>query len=846
MKKLLNKLLITIMIVILIFNFVLITPSKAVILDGGILMKPFSTFALLILDNIAFAITMAVGVMSNGAIDWLQDWGQDALNALQDSWATDESLINNAESTLETALEITGMGFLTMEDFFRGELEISNINIFNSMPSGNVIENIFDDTRNNENSVINAVKISVASWYYALRNIAAVGLLCALIYIAIRILLSTVAEDKAHYKDLLMDWVKAVCLVLFAHVLMMIILNVTESIVEILKGMTTRYSSIAWVRAKLIMDWNATQIMYVIMYGMLIYYTFCFAISYTKRFLYTMLLIIIAPIVALVYAFGKEGKEIFNKWLKEFTLNAFLQPYHMVIYTVLFGFVTSIAEQSNGLNSIYITIYSLIVLHFIKDAEKYYRALFGMGAGVAGIGQVDTGSKTVEKVVKKTTQVVSSIAKVGLSVAALAIPGGSVLNGAVNATQTAQAANAANTAQDLGNIANGFGGGNPPDPDGGPFGLPGPTDGPDGGPGGGPDNPNGGPGGGSFGLPGPTEGPNGGPGGPDDLGGGGNTFNIPNPDDLEYGENGNEGGETQNTRGQHLDVATLTAQNLESPLAEMYNLNAGDIHANDINANLANTQEAKEGMTKVEQTRMVIGGAVDAITGTNLGSTTAEAWNTANREYNYRTALGEDPQEARRNAAILGLDAAINGNDNTDGRQIYTVGQENTDTVISNMNSNARIGIESRDNSTKKLEAHQETIVQPAGASGGTVNITKGTSEAAMERMIKETLKDIPGLDGLPHGITDQIAVDVAQELEKSGMNDIDMSEFETLVKNAMKNLDIQVEGGSITNVENIANITEGGSENGTAGTSTIATASLEDRSSQTPDDTVSRITDGQ
>ena len=98
-------------------------------------MKPFSTFALLILDNIAFAITMAVGVMSNGGIDWLQDWGQDALNALQDSWATDESLINNADSTLETALEITGMGFLTMEDFFRGELEISNINIFNSMPS---------------------------------------------------------------------------------------------------------------------------------------------------------------------------------------------------------------------------------------------------------------------------------------------------------------------------------------------------------------------------------------------------------------------------------------------------------------------------------------------------------------------------------------------------------------------------------------------------------------------------------------------------------------------------------------------------------------------------------------
>ena len=805
MKKLLNKLLITIMIVILIFNFVLITPSKAVILDGGILMKPFSTFALLILDNIAFAITMAVGVMSNGAIDWLQDWGQDALNALQDSWATDESLINNAESTIETALEITGMGFLTMEDFFRGELEISNINIFNSMPSGNVIENIFDDTRNNENSVINAVKISVASWYYALRNIAAVGLLCALIYIAIRILLSTVAEDKAHYKDLLTDWVKAVCLVLFAHVLMMIILTVTENIVDILEHMTSRYSSIAWVRAKLIMDWNATQIMYVIMYGMLIYYTICFAISYTKRFLYTMLLIIIAPIVALVYAFGKEGKEIFNKWLKEFTLNAFLQPYHMVIYTVLFGFVTSIAEQSNGFNSIYITIYSLIVLHFIKDAEKYYRALFGMGAGVAGIGQVDTGSKTVEKVVKKTTQVVSSIAKVGLSVAAMAIPGGSVLNGAVNATQTAQAANAANTAQDLGNIASGFGGGNPPDPDGGLL------------PGGGPDDPNGGPGGGSA------------------------DYDIDlDPADAEDWD-GDDG--SQNTSGQHLDVATLTAQNLESPLAEMYNMNAGDIHANDINANLANTQEAKEGMTKVEQTRMVIGGAVDAITGTNLGSTTAETWNTANREYNYRTALGEDPQEARRNAAILGLDAAINGNGNGG---IYTVngqtennsGQGNTtDTIIDNssLNSSATIGIE--DNSTKRLEAKQETIVKPAEVSGRTVTTTQGKSDKALAEMVAKTVGEM--MPEMPSNLVDEIAGDVAQELKKSGMNDIDMSDFETLLKNAMEKADFQIDGESITHVENITNVTGDGAP-------TEAIGHLEDQSFRDSDNTSARLTEEQ
>ena len=789
MKKLLNKLLITIMVIILLFNFVFIPQSKAIILDGGILMKPFTSFALVILDNIAFAITMAVGVMSNGMIDWLQDWGQDAISALQDSWATDQSLIENAVSTLETAVEITGMGFLTIEDFFRGELEISKINIFKSMPSGNVIDNVFDDTEDNENSVINAVKISVVSWYYALRNIAAVGLLCVLIYTAIRILLSTVAEDKAHYKDLLVDWVKAACLVIFAHVLMMLILNIGDYIVEIFANTTSRYSSIAWVRSKLILDWDATQIMYLIMYGMLIYYTVVFTISYIKRFLYTMLLIIIAPVVALVYAFGKDGKNIFNKWLKEFVLNAFLQPYHMLIYTVLFGFVTSIASEGNGFNSIFITIYSLIVLHFIKDAEKYYRGLFGMNEGVAGIGQSDTGVKTIEKVVKKTTQAVQQVAKVGLSVATLAIPGGAALGSAANAAQAAQATNAANTAQDMGNVANGFGGDD----------SPGMMD--------------------EGLLPGgsPDDGPG---GGPDDLGGGGNTFYIPDSDDLSEGKNyggtedGDDGRNPQNTRGQNLEVETVLAQNLESGqgnigIVDSKIMDVGRLDADGVRADLVegndsrgNVQGSRDEMSRrVEKTRMVIGSAFDTIAGTNIGSTAAQAMNKGNEIYQSRLAMGESPEEARRNAALLGLDAAINGNEGDIVGGIYTKDQQTgnnarevregiTNTSIGNTNSSATVNIESKDNSTKKLEAQQETIVQPAGARRGDINITKGTSEKAMEKMIKDTMKDIPGMSQLPSSVADQIAGDVAKELGKSGMNDIDMKDFEGLVKDAMGKLD--------------------------------------------------------
>lgn len=838
MKKLLNKLLITIMIVVLLFNFVLITPSKALDVDlGGILIKPLSLLAVAIEDVIAFLITVGVGIISNGLIDWFRDWDSDVSDFIKNNWATEETIL---ESPLETATEIGAMGFLCMEDFFAGNLEISNINIFDSMPSGNVIENLFDDTRNNENSVINAVKISVASWYYALRNIAAVGLLCALIYTAIRILLSTVAEDKAHYKDLLMDWVKAACLVLFAHVLMMLILDVADFIVETLENMVSIHSSLAWTRSQLVLNFSMSQVTYIIMYGMLIYYTICFAISYTKRFLYTMLLIIIAPIVALVYAFGKEGKSIFDKWLKEFVLNAFLQPYHMLIYSVLFGFVAQIATEGSS-HSLFISTYSIIVLHFIKDGEKYYRALFGMGAGVAGIGQVDTGMKTTEKVVKKTTQVVSSIGKVALSVAALAIPGGSVLNGAVNATQTAQAANAANTAQNLGNIANGFGGGNPPDPDGGLL------------PGGGPDDPNGGPGGGSADYddieldPADAEdwdgddGPNGGLGGSADY----NDIKL-DPADAEDWD-GDDG--SQNASGQNLDVATITAQNLESGQAEIGKMNAGDIHAIS-----ANEQNPKNVLTREERIMMGIGGVADAITGTNIGSKVAETGIEAKRGYNLYSALGYD----EKSAALKGLDDAINGKGNTVGG-IYTVngqtgnnsGQGNTtDTIIDNssLNSSATIGIE--DNSTRKLEAkqeiesRQETSVKPASVSGGTVTTTQGKSDKALAEMIATIVQDT--MPEIPSDIAREISGDVAKELLDKNMNDIDMDDLKKVVTDVMGKADIRVDGANVTNVQNIANITEGGSESGTADKSNGTNILPDDQSSRTSSDTAPRITDGQ
>lgn len=810
MKKLLNKLLISIIIIILLFNFVIVPQAQAISL-GGILLKPISSLLMVPLDMIAFIITCAVGVFSNGFIDWTADWVNDAVNVIENSWANDRSLIENIGSTISSAGTIQGLGFLTIEDFFTGEIELSNINIFTSQSNNNIIVN---------------VKQAAAEWYYALRNIAAIGLLCALIYTAIRIMLSTVAEDKAHYKDMLVDWVKAVCLVLFIHILMMLILNVTDLIVSLLGDFTNNYSSIAWVRWQLLSDFDTTQVVYLIMYGMLIYYTVVFAISYMKRFLYTVLLIVIAPIIGLVYAFGKEGKSIFQKWLKEFVTNAFLQPYHMVIYTVLFGFISTLAD--NGQNMM-IAIYSLIVLHFIKDAEKYYRGLFGMKDGVAGIGQADTGVETIERVKKKTTQIVQQVGKVALSVAALAIPAGGIAAGAANAAQAGQAAQAMGAAKDLGDIENGFNGGNRPD---------------------GPDTP----------LLG---GPSGNPNGPDT--GGGDSLDEPRRDDyddielktedaedLEEGPprsraqqisdkrdlaaeeeayrrapfdgrgldvsdgngNGNGNGNGDTAKAKRLEVDTVSAQGFEAQQGDLQSMNTSDLDTaklrageiegdvetdgldtEELEAEVIEGEKATQGKVHnnrvedgnyqrsslnsgaVDSTRVTMGKAFDAIAGGHAGENAARIWNRSNDIYQKAVDAGADPDDpnVKIGAAIAGADEVLNRADidNADMRGVPLEREDGDGTTLINSSDGdayTTLGI----NSSTANENKANTEVEIGGTSSSSTMNVSGISQAAIEKMLK----------GMPK-LSDSEISQMAQKISRNVKGEVDPRQLEGMIRAA-------------------------------------------------------------
>lgn len=120
-------------------------------------------------------------------------------------------------------------------------------------------------------------------------------------------------------------------------------------------------------------DENApTALAYLIIYVALITFTAVFAFRYVKRVIYIAFLTLIAPTVALTYPIDKikDGKaQAWNMWFKEYVFNLLIQPFHLLIYTILVGSAIELATTS--------LIYAVIAIYFVIPAEKLLRKFFG-------------------------------------------------------------------------------------------------------------------------------------------------------------------------------------------------------------------------------------------------------------------------------------------------------------------------------------------------------------------------------------------------------------------------------------------------------------------------------------
>lgn len=277
--------------------------------------------------------------------------------------------------------------------------------------------NIFKAQNRAETDILKDVSEAVAKFYVILRNIAAIVMLAGLLYTGIQILLSSnIPTKKTQYLMLLQDWLIGMALLIFSHVIMILIFEMTDSIVNAL-SVTIGEGSIKWQLIKTMGGSfeSTAQLTALILYHWIQILTIIFAIAYFKRFFWTCILTVFAPVMCVMYAFGQHTKQIYSNWLKEYIVNAFVQPFHMVVYTVLIGIPLSITNEGgwnwSGQNQSKM-IYALMAMSMIRPAEKYLRRLFGMDKGVANMASYDSGMKTVTDIGKAAIAVAKTAAAV--------------------------------------------------------------------------------------------------------------------------------------------------------------------------------------------------------------------------------------------------------------------------------------------------------------------------------------------------------------------------------------------------------------------------------------------------
>ena len=77
---------------------------------------------------------------------------------------------------------------------------------------------------------------TIARWYVGIRNIVLVGMMIVLLYIGIRMMLATIASDKAKYKQLLQDWFVGLLLVFFIHYIMAFSVTLVQKLTDVVSS----------------------------------------------------------------------------------------------------------------------------------------------------------------------------------------------------------------------------------------------------------------------------------------------------------------------------------------------------------------------------------------------------------------------------------------------------------------------------------------------------------------------------------------------------------------------------------------------------------------------------------
>ena len=273
---------------------------------------------------------------------------------------------------------ITGLGSdndaATIGDIVFNRCGLTSANFFPEVWIGN-------DIQYSGESIAEIFK-NIRTFYYIIRNFSIAILLLVLLYIGIRMAISTVASEEAKYKKMLKDWVVSLVLLFVLHFIIILTFFINNVLVASLADIGKYYGNMPMGSTYLDFMVYAAKpgvgFAYVIVYGAFVVGTLAFAIMYIKRTIVLGFLIVISPLITITYAIDKMGdgkSQALNAWMKEFIFTVIIQPFHCVIYLVFYSSIMQIVNKETDLGAL---VFAAACAFFMLKAENIVRKIFGV------------------------------------------------------------------------------------------------------------------------------------------------------------------------------------------------------------------------------------------------------------------------------------------------------------------------------------------------------------------------------------------------------------------------------------------------------------------------------------
>lgn len=374
------------------------------------------------------------GVFESERLEYLENYGYF-------NFETEEANVDPIEKLMALMFNAIANGLNSVISSVFNEPVTMDKLIFNGCDETQIT--FFGNSGGSSSSIISTLSTTINKWYSIFRKIAIVVYMVLLVYMGVRIMLSSTGKNLAMYKSLFMYWCIGVALLFLYPYVMRYSIELNNAFVQEIESSKTSIfggesEGVGTTQGQkvdniLVIDFDkdpfassgaqdymsaiasransSKRLALAVTYIILTWQLITMIVYYYKRVFTVALLIAIFPLVAASFVIDRiaDGKsQAFNKWNKEFLINVFIQTFHAIVYVFVCG---TVSATMAGSTIDYILIITGVT--FMFTGEDIIKKIFSQSPSSTAKSLKDTAANTAKVVaaVETTKKVVSGATK---------------------------------------------------------------------------------------------------------------------------------------------------------------------------------------------------------------------------------------------------------------------------------------------------------------------------------------------------------------------------------------------------------------------------------------------------